>query len=235
MIRIVQWNARSIRRKSFNLELLITNLEPEIILINESWGRPEEEYSLNHLDFTEFRQDRPIPSHNNAHHGGVIIYVKNSISVSKTFAFTTPDTEWLAIQIANKNGSKLIICTGYRSPDVELDLSFLSDLFDSDVPSIFAGDLNCWHPVLCSGPDRNTAGIELLDWLSSSGSRILSDGSPTHFNYVEKSNRVIGRQLDIWLANNSAVDLVGNHKSSCNLFYGSDHLVTFFNLMRRGD
>ena len=166
-LRIVQWNCRSIRNKLLELEWLVKKLNPQVVLINESWAQPHENYDYKHLGFAVFRNDRSNESPNNFYHGGVMILVHHSIKVTgKFFDFNTESSEWLGIQI--KIGDVAVnVCTGYRSPDEDLEMDFLMETLESQTPTIFAGDLNGWHPRLKSGPETNSTGLELVDLINA--------------------------------------------------------------------
>lgn len=49
---IVQWNARSIKRKNKELNLLIKDLQADIVLINETFLKPDDNFEVK--GFTVF-------------------------------------------------------------------------------------------------------------------------------------------------------------------------------------
>ena len=119
---------------------------------------------------------------------------------------------------------------GYKSPDEELDFSFLSQIFDDDMPTIFAGDLNAWHLNLKSGPTSNKTGDELVDWTNDNLITNVSGGLPTCYKLNSITGTISKRQLDIWMVNEKARNMVCS-KSSVDEFYGSDHLVTHLEIL----
>lgn len=104
---LVQWNARSLKHKSFNLANVSDNFN--IATISETWLRPNEEFYLRGFDIV--RKDR------NDGRGDVAILVKNTIKYKKLSNLFDCNSkiEICGIEILlNKKLFKIISC--YRSP-----------------------------------------------------------------------------------------------------------------------
>ena len=219
-IRFIQWNCRSIKRKLFELYHIISKFKPHIIFLNETWLGPNDTLQVN--GYEVFRCDRQQPGADGLFYGGSAILIKKTtLKVVALYTSSTASSEWIGARFEASNGNAFVAATGYRSPDEPLDLSFAEECMDGfghpGTPSLLCGDLNCWHPMLGSGPDTNVQGKELIEWLTQ-GVTLLSDGSPTHYGTTP-------RQLDIWLGNETASTLVTT-KATAKDKFGSDHLVT---------
>ena len=195
-LTIVQWNCTSLRGKLTELELLVNDLKPDLILVNESWLSIKDDVALE--GYVLFRRDRSFSPY-----GGSAIFVKSSISIGNVIyshytQHGSVGSEWIGVDVLTKWGN-LTITTGYRSPDCDFDFTFLDSVFNG-TPCLFGGDLNAHLPQFC---DPNRAGKELSSWLTSNGHSVVSDGTPTHFSHAG-----VGRPLDLWLCTGDTADSV---------------------------
>ena len=196
-------------------------------MINETWWDKTDDLQrtfkiLTSFNFVSFRNDRNHRSPNEKSHGGCAIFVKNDIPVTRVHHFNSAQSEWLGVTIKGRKGN-VLITTGYSTPEKPLDLSFLVDCFKS--PCIFAGDLNCWHPLLSGDEIVNKSGNDLMSFVNESHSQILNGGQPMPTRFANG----VGRQLDIWLCSQSLTSTACNVPSIGDK-YGSDHYCTMTEL-----
>ena len=219
----VQWNARGLKSKTFELAVIISKYRPDILLINETWWDKSDDLSrasriLASSGYIIFRNDRNHRSGNDTSHGGCAIFVKEYIPVASVVFYNTEHSEWLGLSIKSSNGN-VTIATGYSTPEKPLDLSFLADCFNG--PCLLTGDLNCWHPDLSGDITENRAGKDLWSFLTESNATVINGGQPMPTRFQNG----IGRQLDIWLCSQSF------NSDACEIpfigeKYGSDHYCT---------
>lgn len=138
---IVQYNIQSINNKLDAIESELRNFD--IIALSETWlddRIPDEDLRMN--GFNLFRRDRA-----GDHHGGICVYIKESIYCRRRFDLELRDVEniWLEVSIYNKRS---LIGTFYRPPNSPANiLSSIEDsislAFDTNIQNIFiTGDFN---------------------------------------------------------------------------------------------
>lgn len=144
-INILHLNIRSINC-NFNQFLLTLDkfiTISDVIILTECWFNPNEKTLLNHIDkFSEYYTEHTLNQN-----GGIVIYVKNDITLNNIKDYTLNSCELLKINLTIKNQILEIFCC-YRSPSLNNTDQFLTDL-SRILPTsthynykIFVGDIN---------------------------------------------------------------------------------------------
>ena len=151
-LSLVHYNVQSIKAK---LDVIYAELKGfDILTFSETWlsdGTPTSDLHLQNFQSPE-RKDRP-----NDNHGGVVVYVKESIPYSRRLDLELNGLEciWIELKLKHK---KLLLGTFYRPPNalavytslIEDSISLAMNSGIKDV--IVTGDLNynCLNPLSSS-------------------------------------------------------------------------------------
>lgn len=216
-VRIIQWNARSIKANRETLEYIIKKYDIDIVLLCETWLRPQDFFSGS--GFSIYRHDRPDG------YGGVAIMVKNSFSHKKINLNTSHiNFEVIAIEVTMPNHSHINFISAYAPPQTIIthaNWQFLIKQIGKNY--IIGGDFNSHSPAWgCSYEDNG--GRNLIDNIDSSSLIILNDGSQTMIPHPIRRRSPI----DLTLCTPSIAPSV-----SWSVFdesAGSDHLIIKINL-----
>ena len=121
-LRILYLNARSLLSKLDELRVLCLVNNYDIVCIVESWlSQDISDSELAITGYTIFRRDR------NRHGGGIIIFVKDTLSCTILPTSTSPSMEFISL-IFEFCSSKFCISAFYRPPSS--DVSYFDELFD---------------------------------------------------------------------------------------------------------
>ena len=211
-VKIIEWNAQDVRVKFFELETVIEDWDPDVIIIIESWVEDGTDFKYGGWQsFMVGRQGRKG--------GGVIALVKPGIEVSNLKTCDPGgggNVEWLAIDLKMADGSLLTVVgvyvpQGKRVPNFDW-------LRGMDGSMVVCGDFNAHHEALnpMTRSQANPAGNAVVRLLSDTGLVLLSEGLATH-------NK--GGQLDLWMASGDMAALASPVAVSAH-GYNSDHWVT---------
>lgn len=140
---LIHLNVRSILQpqKLDHLKILISQADPDILVLTESWLKKSDSDSSIALDqYNVFRIDRT------GRGGGVVMYVKSCFSVTVLNAITVPKCfEFLVLKIDLGPNNSLKVIGVYRPPSADASsIDKLADLLSqySDVEMIIMGDFN---------------------------------------------------------------------------------------------
>lgn len=210
-VKVLSWNAHSIRNKHSELSILIDNLDIDIILVSESWLT--EDISFEFQGFSSYRADR--------FRGGTAIFIKSSIPHSNFTKSQFEFGESCSVSISVEN-QIIKITSIYCSPAATRAQSklFYSKILSYPGPHIVAGDYNCKH-FAWNNSSVDSKGQDLFDLLEKSNYSIVAPSEPTLYPYIGEP---------------SCVDFVVT--KSCNLIenvdvindLSSDHLPIFFTM-----
>ena len=128
------WNANSISQHSIELLNFLENHNVDVACITETKLSPSKKFFLK--NYKIFRIDR------NSHGGGVAVIVRCDIEVKAIRADAAP-CEAVGVKVSLDASQSLNIFSAYSSK--KSDFTKLSSLFDSNIPTIIAGDLNAKH------------------------------------------------------------------------------------------
>ena len=134
---IVQINITSWINNRYIFQCELSNLNPDIILINETGIVPNGSLKL--------RGFRSITKALENRNSGVAILIKNNISFIQ---IPTTDNNTLAIKIPTTIG-EIVVCTSYIPPRIPtLPIIQYNKILNFNLPTIIAADLNAHHPFL---------------------------------------------------------------------------------------
>lgn len=136
-VSILSWNANSISSKGPELDQFLYEQSIDVVLLQETFLKPGDNFQLP--NYTLYRNDRV-----RGRGGGTCILVKRRIP---HFSITTPDIHGLEATIIQVKADdfefRIISC--YKPSNVyQIDYG-LEALFDWNVPTFLAGDLNSHH------------------------------------------------------------------------------------------
>lgn len=215
-LKILYWNAQSIREKSVEtFDYLCTN-NIDIALFQETWLKPN--HSLYHHKYKIYRYDRLDRTG-----GGVAIAINNNIKHNLKPTLNTEIIEYLEIEVETET-TPIAIITAYF-PGTNLSQNTLNN-FKNDLllltqnrgSFIICGDLNARHRFWnCSR--RNQAGTILLDLMTTGRFNIHHPTEPTHYPTQRRQkpstiDLILSNQLhnfsDPFITNNC---LMSDHKA----------------------
>lgn len=219
VLTIVNWNARSILKKSTELFEFLLNRNVDIAVITETWLKKT--HSLYHSDFSCIRLDRQSDADRG---GGVAIIIRKGIQFSIVDSIQLKIVEAVGIQIHGPMGIVDIIAAYFPGSNRAAELNkFKQDvrsLTNKTNPFFLIGDLNARNRSWNCGRN-NKAGIVLQN-LASSGFYIHAPSEPTHY----PSNGGRPSTLDIVISNN----LIQMSGPKVLQELSSDHLPVLFSI-----
>ena len=92
-LKIMQWNIRSIKANRDNLINLISERDPDLIFLNETWLKPTQTFNLK--AYKTLRQDRDDG------YGGVATCIKTNIKFDKIRDINSDSTQCIIIKISD--------------------------------------------------------------------------------------------------------------------------------------
>ena len=119
-------NIRSLRNKLDHVKMFVNHNDIDIFCITETWLNDDFDDDYIYIDgYNVFRLDRKHQDH-----GGIVCYVKNSISCKSTNRFDDELVEAMWIEINLPQTKPILLGTVYRAPDSKADyLSRLDNVF----------------------------------------------------------------------------------------------------------
>ncbi|KAL3290400.1 hypothetical protein HHI36_023741 [Cryptolaemus montrouzieri] len=169
MLKVLQWNIRSIFSNFNDLKILIQDIEPDVICLNETFLNFNSIISIS--NYTILRIDRQDG------YGGLAFAVKNCIPYRNInfFDIDLPQN----FQIACISIGELSLINVYVPPDIVLTDKHISEISPYLLdPFILLGDFNAQSPAWGSGR-RNCNGLAVEEFLRDSNVTLLNDGTPT--------------------------------------------------------
>src|SRR5206468_8478145 len=173
-MKIIQWNALSIRKHSNEMQQFLRsfNTPPDIICISETYLKPPQTYTLS--DYEILRKDRD----GDFQGGGVAILIKTGINF-KNINLKFNKIEGIAIEIFTNNNNKLTVVNVYDPPVQLVDLEDYAQVFSIGGRVVVTGDFNAHNPLWKSEQmDRRGRCIE--DMLEDYDFTMLNTGQPTY-------------------------------------------------------
>ena len=172
MACIVQWNLQSLRTKFSDLKILIADLSPAILCLQETLigtrcVNPPSGYTLV----------QSLPVRADGHERGAAILIDKRIHTIRVPLRTTLQ----AVAIRAWLGKWYTICSLYL-PHVPTDRHDLSDLLTQlQAPYLLLGDMNAKSPMW-GNTALNDVGRHFEYLLLNYPISLLNDGTPTHFH-----------------------------------------------------
>ena len=184
-LNIIQWNIRSANTNRHNMNIIIRDMSPDIIALNETWLKSSFNYHFKNYD--TIRKDRSDGR------GGVAFLIKNTLNfktVDLDLSLFPPNFQGIGIEIQD-----LQIINVYAPPDVKLDSYALIKLFNfTDGSRIVLGDLNGNNTAWGSGI-TNHNGKTILNSLDYTDLIVLNDGSATRFTPPDQNTSAVDISL----------------------------------------
>ena len=211
-MKIIAWNANSIRNKLQELREFLPRFQVDVALICETYLKPS--HRANIANYICYRNDRLTGKG-----GGTAIYIKSTID--HYLLPTPPDLEMEITSIMiNTSKGPLAIISGYNHPRHLITSSDISTIFAISNSVILAGDLNAkhidWHSKVINGNGRR-----LRQYSNKIGFEVNAPTSPTRIPPVEGHPPDV---LDVVAFKNAIIspDIEVAHELS------SDHLPILF-------
>lgn len=170
-LKVLSWNAHSIKPKYPELTRFLDHSPHDIILISETWLKETESFDIT--GFNCYRIDRP--------YGGVAILINIKIPHSHLTKISVPFAEAISIKVRDTSG-EFSITSLYCSPAASRTQahSFFSRVLAINGSSIIAGDFNAKHQAW-NNSTFCRKGADLLKLSHSRNYKIHSPDGPTLF------------------------------------------------------
>ena len=209
LTEILQWNCRGIKANYENLELLILELNPKIICLQETFLKPSDTLSFSNYSSIHNMKNSPRKAS-----GGTTIFVRKDISFSTCNINSNIQNTCCSIT----THKTYTVCNLYIPPSQNITISDFDSLISQlHSPYIILGDINA-HNILWGSGQTDTRGRLIERILNTYGLCILNDNSPT---YLHPANGVY-TNIDLSFCDPSIyLDFTGwgVHSDLC----GSDH------------
>lgn len=179
-LKIIQWNRRSVKSSFTDLHLLAQSYAPDIIMLQETWLHPSDNFSFQH--FFTFHLNRPFNRG-----GGLATLISAHLvhSASVDVEKLSDYCEILGIRLRLTQGFCLLLLNAYFPTGCHS----ISEL-DSSIPRgnphmLMAGDFNSHNIVW--GPRSGPCDVRLWSWLCTKNFSIANTGSCTFFRGAARS------------------------------------------------
>ena len=206
---ILQWNCRGVKANYENLELLILELNPKIICLQETFLKPTDSLTFENYSSVHKMMDSPRKAS-----GGTSIFIRKDIPFDILNLNSNIQNTCCSISLQRT----YIICNLYIPPSKSINvLDFDNLLTQIHSPFIILGDLNA-HNVLWGSGHTDARGRLIERILFTYNLCILNDNSPT---YLHPSTGTL-TNIDLSICDPSIfLDFTswGVHSDLC----GSDH------------
>ena len=167
IMSVLQWNIRGLEANREQLQLLVQELSPSIICLQECLSPS--------ISFSPYQVVSCL--NKNEQYRGVSMLCHPSVLASPV-SLNTP-LEAVAARISlNKT---ITVCCLYLSPSVTVSKNMISDLIEQlPRPFLLLGDFNS-HSPLWGSDCTSTRGLVVEELLDEYNLALFNDGSPTHY------------------------------------------------------
>ena len=208
MADILQWNIRGLSANWEELNLLIEELNPRIICLQETMLGQRTPLCPN--GFLSLHFEMPL---NGGHHGGSALFYRHDVP----FSPINLQTPLQAVAGRVYLEKEFTVCSLYLPPNDNISRQALEHLLAQlPRPVILLGDMNARHS-LWGDSTHNARGTMFAKLLEESDMVFLNSGEPTHFHTQSASLSVIDLSIC-----SPEIALEFNWMVSCTL-RGSDH------------
>ena len=154
---IFQWNCRSIKANYEELTLLVNELKPVAVCLQETFLKDSDQFTLKyHPCFFKNCSDNDKAS------GGVGVIVNNSVP----HHLVKLDTTLQAVAVNISLNKTITACSIYLPPSLPIDIKKLDHLIDQlPKPFILMGDFNS-HNTFWGCKDTNDKGRNIEDFIT---------------------------------------------------------------------
>jgi exonuclease III len=183
-VKILFININRLANKIPRLEFFLNqlNISFEVIMLCETWVRPNEIPGMNLKGYRAYHKLRPYRRLKKKHPGGVAIFVKDSLNselISSNFieSINSNGHEFLMVKI---NEFQCNFCVTYRQPssNVQDFIEKLDNLLDSYKQTVVAGDNNI--NIL----DNSSNSTLLLNTGTSNGFHLLNSRDSAMYTHI---------------------------------------------------
>lgn len=172
-MQVAFWNANGLRSKKLQLQEFAERHKLDAILVNETHLRQGDKVRIP--NYTMYRNDREDRTG-----GGTAIYVKMALEHRHVPLPPRENMEATAIEVETRHAGFLRLIAVYRPPNRRLLETDLDSLWEANVPTIAAGDLNSKHQSWNSLV-ANPSGNALRSYVDRRDLVCVGPVEPTHY------------------------------------------------------
>lgn len=221
---IINWNINGLYNNLTDLQILINDLSPKIITLQESHLKPSQKFHFPNFSTVRHDDNTGINAR-----GGVIILINHSIYYTELNINSPLQTCAIQAKISEK---MVTICNIYINPlDIITNEDIETLITQLPTPFLLLGDFNA-HNTLWQCQRNNRRGKVLEDILWANTSLILlNSGEPTHLNSASGETSII----DLAIVSISITDNI--YFSTLDDTFNSDHypfLILFQDSLNKG-
>ena len=215
MSSIIQWNIRGLQANREELTMLLSDLDPTLVCLQETYHRSDKPANFSNYSF----YCKTAEEVNGILHGGVGILVKNGIP----HKLCQLNTNLQATALRITCHKTITVCSIYLPPSLKLNSSDLDDLITQlPPPVLLLGDFNA-HSSLWGCPKTDIRGKLIEDLLHKHNLCLLNDGSSTYMHAATASVSAIDLSI---CSPNIFLDVQWKvHEDLCG---GDHHPITIF-------
>ncbi|GFV49138.1 probable RNA-directed DNA polymerase from transposon X-element [Trichonephila clavipes] len=171
-LRVLSWNANSVKYKLGELRNFLCDEDPDIIGIQDTHLGSADSFKLP--NYICHRSDRL--SHRE---GGTAIFVRNSLR-HYVVSYNTNTFENTTVKLELGNNTHLTLSCIYKPPRNHINTTELDAILNASPKVMLFGDFNSYHP--CWNPGcPNTHGTTLYTWASAHALDIMAPTAPTYY------------------------------------------------------
>lgn len=187
-IKIISWNANGLRNKFNELHALVSQTDPDIVIIQETKLNKKLPTKIPHYEHI----NQPL-----SQRGGLLTYVKTQLNATHT-PTNTLLAETQAITIHN-----LTIVNYYNPPRLQPDQHELNNLFQLSNKTAIIGDFNATH-TNWNNTRNNGGGVKLSSYVDNTNTQLSYPANDhTHHPYNIQHN---SSTIDLMLSRNVRIN-----------------------------
>jgi ribonuclease HI len=175
--KVVQWNINGFYQRLDDIKLLIEELDPTVLCLQET--------RLTKKDKAKLAGYRSFLRSLDTRRRGVAIFVKRDTTAQRIDLIT--DIEAVAVRIGFDR--PITVCSIYIAPNEPPTEAQIGDLADQlPIPYIITGDVNAHNNIWDPGAQNNNRmGTILENFVNDKGLVILNTGEMTHYSMAYNS------------------------------------------------
>lgn len=173
-LRIIYWNAEGLKSQMSEFKYLLSKLDVDIFLINETHLTPQDHFVVR--NYLIYRTDSPLQ-----YHRGTAVIIKDSIPHRQVDLQFHPDLEATGVMV-NTNAGEILFTAIYAHPGPPFPLQHLQYLTTINRYFLLAGDYNA-RSHLWNSLKTCSRGRRIANFVQQNGFSISAPAEPTHFPY----------------------------------------------------
>lgn len=168
---LIQWNCNGLKTHFNDLKILINDINPFCIALQETHLQPH--YNITLKDFNIYRKDSPDPDHS---HHGVLLAIHKSVYSEPIII----NSHLQVIAATIHLNFTFSVCNIYLPPqDRTIETQHLLEIYNQlPRPVLYIGDLNGHNPLWGSN-NINTRGKIIENFIDFANLLLLNTGDPT--------------------------------------------------------